>query len=55
MYLLGKLSAGLMRKAFNFYGLAGNDEENALNRDISKEMSVDDVMNKILEVLNSIK
>ena len=44
-----------MRKVFNFYEPAGNDEENALNIDISEEMSVNDVMNKILEVLNSIK
>ena len=44
-----------MRKVFNFYEPAGNDEENAFNVDISEEMSVDDVMNKILEVLNSIK
>ena len=51
----GKFSADLMRKVFNFYEPAGNDEENAFNIDISEEMSVNDVMNKILEVLNSIK
>ena len=44
-----------MRKVFKFYEPAGNDEENTFNIDISEEMSVDDVMNKILEVLNSIK
>jgi hypothetical protein len=51
----GKFSAELMKKVFNFYEPAGNDEENAFNIDISEEMSVDDVMNKILEVLNTIK
>ena len=51
----GKVLADSMRKVFNFYEPAGNDEENAFNIDISEEMSVDDVMNKILEVLNSIK
>ena len=51
----GKLSADLMRKVFNFYEPAGNDEENAFNIDISEEMSVEDVMNKILEVLDNLK
>ena len=44
-----------MRKVFDFYELAGNDEESAFNIDISEEMSVDDVMNKILEVLDNLK
>ena len=44
-----------MRKVFDFYELAGNDEESAFNVDISEEMSVDDVMNKILEALDNLK
>ena len=48
------MSADCMRKVFKFYEPAGNDEENAFNIDISEEMGVDDVMNKILEVIDNL-
>ena len=44
----------MMRKVFNIYEPAGKHEENAYNIDITADMTIDDVMNKILKVLGKI-
>ena len=47
-------AANMMRKVFNIHEPAGKHEENAYNIDITADMTVDDVMNEILNVLGKI-
>ena len=47
-------AANMMRKVFDMYEPAGADEKNTYNVHIDAAMSIDDVMNKILEILGKI-
>ena len=47
-------AANMMRTIFDMYEPAGAEEKNTYNVDIDANMSIDDVMNEILKILEKI-
>ena len=50
----GDQIAGLMEKFYDLYEPAGEDENNAYNIDITEYMSVEDVIEKVLKIVENI-
>ena len=44
----------MMRKLFHMYEPAEKDEENSYNVDITTDMTIDDVMDKIVNILSKL-
>ena len=50
----GAQLAALMEKFYDLYEPAGEDEKNAYNIDITEDMSVEDVIKKVLKIVENI-
>ena len=51
----GKQFAEMMVKFFDLYEPAGTDEKNAYNIDITEDMSVEDVLQEVLKIVEKVK
>ena len=47
-------AANMMRKLFHMYEPAKKDEENSYNVDITTDMTIDDVMDEIVNILSKL-
>ena len=47
-------AANMMRKLFHMYEPAEKDEENSYNVDITTDMTIDDVMDEIVNILSKL-
>ena len=54
LLIQGAKLAALLEKFYDLYEPAGEDEKNAYNIDITEDMSVDDVIKKVLKIVENI-
>ena len=47
----GEVIATMLTKIAEFYEPAGNDEENAYNIEINEDMSPDDIIKKVMNIV----
>ena len=50
----GQELAGLLSKMFELFERAGEDEEGAYNVTVTEDMSPDDVLKQVMEIINKI-